>query len=66
MKGTVKWFDSTKGYGFIASEEGEDIFVHHSDILQEGFKNLEDGQEVTFEKAQGEKGFQAKEVKVVG
>ena len=62
MKGTVKWFDSTKGFGFIASEEGEDIFVHHSDILQDGFKNLEDGQEVTFEKVQGEKGPQAKKV----
>ncbi len=65
MKGTVKWFDSSKGFGFIVSEEGEDIFVHHSDILQEGFKNLEDGQEVTFEKEQGEKGPQAKGVKVV-
>ncbi len=65
MKGTVKWFNSTKGFGFIASEEGEDIFVHHSDILQEGFKNLEDGQEVTFEKVQGEKGFRAAEVKIV-
>ncbi len=65
MKGTVKWFDSTKGFGFIVSEEGEDLFVHHSDILQEGFKNLEDGQEVTFEKVQGEKGFQAKEVKIL-
>ncbi|MFW5760571.1 MAG: cold-shock protein [Cyclobacteriaceae bacterium] len=65
MKGTVKWFDSTKGFGFIVSEEGEDIFVHHSDILQEGFKNLEDGQEVTFEKVQGEKGPQAKEVEAI-
>ncbi len=65
MRGTVKWFDSNKGFGFIVSEEGEDIFVHHSDILQEGFKNLEDGQEVTFEKVQGEKGFQATEVKIV-
>ncbi len=65
MKGTVKWFDSSKGFGFIVSEEGEDIFVHHSDILQEGFKNLEEGQEVTFEKAQGEKGVQAKEVKII-
>ena len=53
------------GYGFIASEEGEDIFIHHSAILQEGFKNLEEGQEVTFEKAQGEKGFQAKEVNTI-
>ena len=66
MKGTVKWFDSNKGFGFIVSEEGEDIFVHHSDILQEGFKNLEDGQEVTFEKVQGAKGLQATQVKVVG
>jgi len=65
MKGTVKWFDSNKGFGFIVSEEGEDIFVHHSDILQEGFKNLEDGQKVTFEKVQGEKGLQATEVKII-
>ncbi len=65
MKGTVKWFDSNKGFGFIVSEEGEDIFFHHSDILQEGFKNLEDGQKVTFEKVQGEKGLQATEVKII-
>ncbi len=65
MKGKVKWFDSNKGFGFIVSEEGEDVFVHHTDILQEGFKNLEDGQEVDFEKVQGEKGPQATEVKVI-
>lgn len=65
MKGKVKWFDPNKGFGFIVSEDGEDVFVHHSGILQEGFKNLEEGQEVTFEKAQGEKGVQAKEVKII-
>jgi cold shock protein len=65
MKGKVKWFDPNKGFGFIVSEEGEDIFVHHTDILQEGFKTLEEGQEVTFEKVQGAKGPQATEVKAV-
>ncbi len=64
MKGKVKWFDSKKGFGFIVSEEGEDVFVHHSGILQEGFKNLEEGQEVTFEKVEGEKGPQATGVRV--
>jgi cold shock protein len=65
MKGTVKWFDSTRGYGFILSEEGQDVFVHHKDIMQEGFKNLEDGQEVTFEKIQGNRGPQAFKVKII-
>jgi cold shock protein len=65
MKGTVKWFDSVKGYGFILSEEGQDVFVHHKDILQEGFKNLEQGEAVTFEKVQGDRGPQATKVKVI-
>ena len=65
MKGKVKWFDPNKGFGFIVSEDGEDVFVHHSGILQEGFKNLEEGQEVTFEKTEGEKGPQATGVKVI-
>ncbi len=49
MKGTVKWFNVKKGYGFITTEEGEDIFVHYSEIKQEGFKKLSDGDAVEFE-----------------
>lgn len=65
MKGRVKWFDANKGYGFIISEDGQEVFVHHKDIIQEGFKTLEDDQEVTFEKVQGDRGPQAFKVKVV-
>ena len=62
-KGTVKWFNSQKGYGFITnSESGEDVFVHFSGIVSDGFKTLEEGQEVTFEITQGEKGAQATNV----
>ncbi len=64
-KGTVKWFNSQKGYGFITnSESGEDVFVHFSGIVSDGFKTLEEGQEVTFEITQGEKGAQATNVVV--
>lgn len=62
LSGTVKWFDAKKGYGFIESEEGEDIFVHYSAISEEGFKTLEDGQEVEFEIVEGDKGPQAENV----
>ncbi|MGM0472275.1 MAG: cold-shock protein [Bacillota bacterium] len=62
LSGTVKWFDAKKGYGFIESEEGEDIFVHYSAIEEEGFKTLEDGEEVEFEIVEGEKGPQAENV----
>ncbi|OWZ84825.1 cold-shock protein [Natranaerobius trueperi] len=66
MKGTVKWFDSKKGYGFIEKEDdGEDVFVHFSAIQQEGFKTLEEGQQVEFEVKQGDKGPQADNVQVV-
>ncbi len=59
-KGTVKWFNSQKGFGFITSEDtNEDIFVHFSGIATEGFKSLEDGQAVTFETTQGQRGLQA-------
>jgi len=58
MQGTVKWFDEKKGYGFIESEEG-DVFVHFSAIQEEGFKTLQEGQEVEFEIVEGEKGKQA-------
>jgi CspA family cold shock protein len=60
--GTVKWFHNGKGYGFITREEGEDIFVHYSEIEMEGYKKLEEGQEVEFTVAEGDKGLQAQEV----
>jgi cold shock protein len=61
-KGTVKWFNRTKGFGFIEREEGEDVFVHFSAIAGEGFKTLEQGQQVEFEVVQGPKGLQAANV----
>lgn len=60
--GTVKWFHNGKGYGFITREEGEDIFVHFSEIAMEGYKKLEEGMKVEFTVAEGEKGLQAQEV----
>ncbi|TNJ65680.1 cold shock domain-containing protein [Paenibacillus hemerocallicola] len=62
MKGTVKWFNAEKGYGFIRSDEGEDLFVHFSAIQGEGFKSLDEGQEVEFDKVNGERGPQAANV----
>ena len=64
--GTVKWFNGSKGYGFIAREEGNDVFVHFSDIQGDGFRNLEEGQSVEFSVEQGQKGLQATNVSVVG
>ena len=61
-RGKVKWFNNAKGYGFIERESGEDVFVHYSAIGGEGYKSLEEGQEVEFEVAEGEKGLQAKDV----
>lgn len=60
--GTVKWFNSSKGYGFISREEGDDVFVHYNAIQSEGFKTLEEGDKVQFEIGQGPKGLQAMNV----
>ncbi len=65
IQGTVKWFNGSKGYGFISREGGEDVFVHHSAILAEGFRNLEEGQRVEFSVVQGPKGLQAASVTVL-
>ena len=65
MKGTVKWFNSEKGYGFITTEEGQDIFVHYSAISAEGFKSLNEGDEVQFEVTEGDRGPQASNVEKV-
>ena len=63
--GTVKWFNGTKGYGFITDDNsGEEIFVHFSGIAADGYKTLEDGQKVTFETAEGNRGLQAVNVTV--
>jgi CspA family cold shock protein len=62
MTGTVKWFNSEKGYGFITSEEGLDIFVHYSAIQGEGYKTLDEGQQVEFEVVEGDRGPQAANV----
>lgn len=63
-KGTVKWFNGEKGFGFITDENGQDIFVHFSGIVAEGFKTLVDGQKVSFEISEGARGPQATNVVV--
>lgn len=65
MVGKVKWFDSKKGYGFILNDEGDEIFVHFTAIIKEGFKALTEGQQVEYEIGEGVKGRQAVDVKVV-
>jgi CspA family cold shock protein len=66
MRGTVKWFNGEKGYGFISKEDGTgDVFVHYSAIEGTGYRNLEEGQAVEFEVTQGQKGPQAQNVRVV-
>ena len=64
-EGTVKWFSNEKGYGFIAREGGEDVFVHFSAITQDGYKSLQEGQRVEFEVVQGQKGLQAANVQLL-
>ncbi|HCZ05787.1 MAG: cold shock protein [Thermotogota bacterium] len=66
MKGTVKWFNAKKGYGFITQEDGNDIFVHFSGIDMPGFRSLNENDRVEFEVQQGPKGPQAVNVKVIG
>ena len=64
--GTVKWFNDTKGFGFISPDDGgDDLFAHFSEIQADGFKTLQDGQKVSFEVTQGKKGLQAANIKVV-
>jgi CspA family cold shock protein len=62
VTGTVKWFNDDKGFGFIEREGGQDVFVHHSAVQMEGFKSLKEGQKVSMEVSQGEKGPQAENV----
>ncbi|MEZ0227832.1 MAG: cold-shock protein [Planctomycetota bacterium] len=62
MNGTVKWFNDSKGFGFITSENGQDLFVHHSDIKSEGYRSLAEGAKVTFDEVEGQKGPRAANV----
>jgi CspA family cold shock protein len=62
VKGKVKWFNNQKGYGFIATDDGKDVFVHHTEIQGDGYRTLEEGQEVQFEVEEGPKGQHAKKV----
>ncbi len=64
-EGTVKWFNASKGYGFIQREAGEDVFVHYKSILSDGYKTLNQGDRVQFEVEEGPKGLQAKNVKKI-
>jgi CspA family cold shock protein len=63
--GTVKWFNSSKGFGFISREEGEDVFVHFKGIIGEGYKSLDEGNKVEFDVEESAKGLQATNVKVI-
>ena len=65
MNGTVKWFNAEKGFGFITTEEGNDVFAHYSQIRKDGFKTLEEGQQVEFNVVEGQKGLQAEEITVI-
>ncbi len=66
VTGTVKWFNSAKGFGFISREGGDDVFVHFQAIQSDGYRTLQEGQKVEFVVTQGQKGPQAQEVKVIG
>ncbi len=63
-KGTVKWFNSQKGFGFISDEQGNDIFVHYSGLAMDGFKSIDEGQAVTFDVTKGARGMQAVNVQI--
>ena len=63
MKGTVKWCNQDKGFGFITGEDGKEVFAHYSQIQKDGFKTLEENEEVTYEVTQGQKGPQASSIK---
>ncbi len=63
MKGTVKWFNQDKGFGFITGEHGKEVFAHYSQIQKDGFKTLEENEEVVYEVTQGQKGPQASNIK---
>ncbi len=64
-QGTVKWFNDTKGFGFIRGEDGKDVFVHHTEIVADGFRSLKEGSKVEFELTQGPKGLKATKVRPV-
>jgi cold shock protein len=65
MNGTVKWFNSEKGFGFITGEDGNDVFAHFSQIKSNGYKNLEEGQKVSFDVVKGPKGLQAENITII-
>ena len=65
-EGTVKWFNNTKGFGFIQSDEGGDVFVHQTEIQTDGYRSLQEGSRVQFELTKGEKGPKAAQVKIIG
>ena len=65
IQGTVKWFNDTKGFGFISQDGGDDVFVHHSAIVAEGFRSLSEGDRVEFEVTKGPKGLQAANVRKI-
>ncbi len=65
MNGTVKWFNAEKGYGFITSEEGNDVFAHFSQIQKDGYKSMDEGNKVTFDVVNGPKGPQAENIVVI-
>ncbi len=66
MLGKVKWFNAEKGYGFINRGQGEDIFVHYSQIMEDGYRSLQEGQEVEFDLTETERGLQSKKVVKIG